>query len=868
MAVQPLVLNEIGFKVVELFKDQTLGIGSYGKVCRAKCDNLDCAAKLLHETLFDRNAELLISHRREHRLPLRRFEKECEFLNAIKHPNIIQYLGLYQDPSSGLAVLLMELMDGSLTNYLETSVTTQAVVPYHIQVNLCHDITLALSFLHSNEIIHRDLSGNNVLLSGQPNVRAKVTDFGMASLSNQLSPRTSYLTYTMCPGTDAYMPPEAVKDQPMYSKKIDCFSFGVIVVQILTRKFPKPGDRLKKIQIDSPQMSNVTAYVPVSEYERRQDHISEADRDNPLLPVALDCLKDRDVERPSAQQLCERIVDLRETLIYRESTHLSIQTEHFANSSSNGNDRVIRELQQQLHRHRLRVQELHQTCQSQEERFNREVTQRDELIEQHERIIAQKDALLEEKEEAVVNGQRELQLIGDQLREVSHDKEHLEECIHTLRMQHIQEVQGLQQAIQNQAEQLTQEIEQRDQMIKDQRESLDQKEITIMQREQTLIQRDKTIDAGQQEIQILKQKLDQERTHQRKERAELERLVLKLRQQLSNRKDLCQFQYPTPAMVTVMPVRGRGENERSFSLRWSESRNMPFPVERGCDAVVKDTIVYFLVAGTSRIYNFSTTDNTCFSLPNCPYSFCSLAIVNDLLTAVGGSQSNGTSNTKSFSNKLFSFTDVGVWTEKFPHMPTKRDSTSALCVGTALIVTGGRDSGGGILKTVEVLNTGTLQWSTAPSLPLPMETISTAVCGGDMYLLGGVDKNFFGSKVVFTSSVSALVKSCEPKSLGARLVKSVSPPQVWNRVADLPVTKSTCVSFCGYLLAVGGEDSDYAPTRDIHVYNPMLNSWKVISRMSVARSNCVVASLPGNRLMVGGRAGAGRNNNTEIAYVV
>ena len=103
------------------FKDQTLGIGAYGKVCRARCDNLDCAAKLLHETLFDRNAEQLVSLHKQHRLPVRRFEKECEFLNMINHPHIIQYLGTYHDSSSGLAVLLMELMDCSLTNYLETS---------------------------------------------------------------------------------------------------------------------------------------------------------------------------------------------------------------------------------------------------------------------------------------------------------------------------------------------------------------------------------------------------------------------------------------------------------------------------------------------------------------------------------------------------------------------------------------------------------------------------------------------------------------------------------------------------------------------------------------------------------------------------
>ena len=66
---------------------------------------------------------------------------------------------------------------------------------------------IALSFLHSNGIVHRDLSSNNVLLMG--NIRAKVTDFGMVKLGD-LNPQATRYTLTMCPGTDVYMPPEAV----------------------------------------------------------------------------------------------------------------------------------------------------------------------------------------------------------------------------------------------------------------------------------------------------------------------------------------------------------------------------------------------------------------------------------------------------------------------------------------------------------------------------------------------------------------------------------------------------------------------------------------------------------------------------------
>ena len=114
-------VRKIGFKSVVLFKDQTLGIGSYGAVCKAKCDHLVCAAKIIHPTLFDPLAQLETAPQRQHRLPMRRFEQECDFLSSIRHPNIILYLGMDQDQESGLPVLLMELMDKSLTDFVESS---------------------------------------------------------------------------------------------------------------------------------------------------------------------------------------------------------------------------------------------------------------------------------------------------------------------------------------------------------------------------------------------------------------------------------------------------------------------------------------------------------------------------------------------------------------------------------------------------------------------------------------------------------------------------------------------------------------------------------------------------------------------------
>ena len=297
---------------VQLFKNQTLGIGSYGKVCRARYGNLPCAAKVIHETLFDPEAFKRIAPEKEHRLPFKRFEQECEVLHNLRHPNIIQYLGVYQDPDTKLPILLMELMDGNLTHFLNNSLQR---IPFHIQVNFCHDIALALSFLHANKVIHRDLSSNNILLIS--NVRAKVTDFGMARLGEQA---TQFNTCTMCPGTDVYMPPEAVQDKSFYTEKIDCFSLGVLIIQILTQLFPAPGDRQEKLGTLPGLHKRRKMTMIVLEVERRKNHIDLVDPNHPLLTIALDCLKDVESERPSAQRICERVATLKESAEYTKST--------------------------------------------------------------------------------------------------------------------------------------------------------------------------------------------------------------------------------------------------------------------------------------------------------------------------------------------------------------------------------------------------------------------------------------------------------------------------------------------------------------------------------------------------------------------
>ena len=296
-------LKELSYGSVEIFIDETLGIGSYGKVCKAKCGQLPCAAKLLHDTMFQNNDPGINRF-------LERFEQECQFLSSIKHPNIVQFLRTARNPETGRPVLLMELMDENLTRFLEGSTSK---VPYHSQLNICHDVALALSYLHSNSIIHRDLSGNNVLLIGAGS-RAKVTDFGMSKLTD-MNPRMTPLT--QCPGTAVYMPPEALTSPPRYSNKLDCFSYGVLTVQMATQKFPNPGDATTFLQDSRFPTGRVIILIP--EIERRKKDIDLIDPDHPLRPVALHCLKDIETERPSADDLCEQLTSLKRERRYTYS---------------------------------------------------------------------------------------------------------------------------------------------------------------------------------------------------------------------------------------------------------------------------------------------------------------------------------------------------------------------------------------------------------------------------------------------------------------------------------------------------------------------------------------------------------------------
>ena len=750
------------FENVAIFKeeDSQLGVGSYGAVYKAKCDQLPCAAKILHPVLFQTNDP-------GSRRILERFEQECGFLSSIRHPNIVQYLGVCRDRDSRLPVLLMELLDSSLTKYLETS---NKPLPYHVQVDLCFDIALAIAYLHSNGIIHRDLSGNNVLIVAGS--RAKVTDFGMSKLVDASS-RITRRTLTQCPGTEVYMPPEALMEPPVYTKKLDCFSYGVLIVQTQTRLYPNPGPRIRVVPFPASPTGRIQ--VPVLDVERRKEQIDTISPAHPLLPVVTECLKYDQEDRPSAQQLCEQLATLKEAPQYSESKQRVQESSSPVGNDTTDKDRTIRELHQQ-------VQEKNHVI-----RDNAQVIQeKDHVIREKDHVILQKDHVIQRNAQVI---QEKDHVISDQVR-----------------------------------------------MLRDSNRLLQDNEQVVAEFQQTLAQREK-------EIRDLRESLSARDS----DINDLQRQLQHLRVEQPQAK-----------------VGSKMAEKRSIKLRWRDGGRAPEKMHFGSCTADGD-MAYFRDQYTNNFHAHNAATGKWNKLPNHPHKNSTLVVVNGVPTAVGGYDSS-----ENDTNKLLSLVGEEKWVEQLPCMPTKRYSTVAVCSGKTLVVIGGQSDNNVKLKTVELLDIDSLQWFIASELPHPLHRASATVCGDNLYLVGGIDKDDYPIKSVLTCSLSALVQSAKPATLGGRSEKAFSQTeQVWREVASLPVVQSTCASLNGQLIAVGGRDShNEKTTNSVYAYNPTTDRWDVISTMPTARRRCLVAVLPGNQLMVvGGLTGSTVDTKTDKVEV-
>ena len=322
----------------------------------------------------------------------------------------------------------MELMDENLTTFLERST---GPLPYHSQLNICHDVALAIAYLHSIEIIHRDLSSNNVLLIGEGS-RVKVTDFGMSKLMD-MNPHTTPLTQV--PGTPAYMPPEALTSPPYYSSKLDCFSHGVLALQVITRNFPNPGDATRYVEDPRYPTGRVSIHYP--ETERRKKDIDLIAPSHPLRPIVFHCLKDRDTQRPSADELCGRLAPLKRQRRYTQSVEQTrglwdeLNREKAEHQKANEQFQIAKGQLQRECEERLQEKELV----LQEEKRERAEFQRQRIKEQLQKANSELQRSNEQLQRANVQFQREcIQLQREKLHEKELNRS-LQEKVKALEME-------------------------------------------------------------------------------------------------------------------------------------------------------------------------------------------------------------------------------------------------------------------------------------------------------------------------------------------------------------------------------------------------------------------------------------------------
>ena len=258
-----------------IFSSEIIGSGAFGVVFNGSYKSEPCAAKVLHQVAMQIQTSLPVCQEADKITAS--FDRECEFLKSFHHPNIVQHLSTDKHPSSGSTILVTELMDCNLRSYLsgiEESLTS------HCQVSLSKDVASGLAYIHSRQIIHRDLCGDNILLKlSQPVPIAKISDFGMSRL---LDPSQMSSTLTAVAHRMGYLPPEALREHDeKYDHSLDIFSLGVIMVQIV-----------HKVET-------------VKTAKDRSFYVSQIPVTHKLKLIISDCLQEDMKRRPCAKEICE-----------------------------------------------------------------------------------------------------------------------------------------------------------------------------------------------------------------------------------------------------------------------------------------------------------------------------------------------------------------------------------------------------------------------------------------------------------------------------------------------------------------------------------------------------------------------------------
>ena len=159
---------------------------------------------------------------------MQRFLGECEILFQLRHPCIIRVYGFNFGDETNKPSIILSLEPNSLDAAIKNKELDEE------QKNrITVEIVLGMRYIHKFKIMHRNLKPLNILLSKNNHVR--ISDFGLATQEDL------EITQTKGIGTLLFMAPELfdIESETCYTSKVDVYSFGIVLIFIVTDKYPK-----------------------------------------------------------------------------------------------------------------------------------------------------------------------------------------------------------------------------------------------------------------------------------------------------------------------------------------------------------------------------------------------------------------------------------------------------------------------------------------------------------------------------------------------------------------------------------------------------------------------------------------------------
>lgn len=223
------ILKEKLIRNDQLEIGQKVGQGAQATVHKASIANSEkefLAVKLFPKKLMDGEAD-----------DLSQCYNEISVLSSVPvHPNIIRFHGVC-DLEQSVGIVIDYCPGGTLTDYI---VNNKGKIEIDEKVKILLGIALGIQHLHKNNVIHRDIKGENMLFSAENEV--VIIDFGVATLINNTEEENN------CVGTAAFIAPEIVCGESAFTEKVDIYSFGMIMYMLGFEKI-KPYDDMTDLEI-------------------------------------------------------------------------------------------------------------------------------------------------------------------------------------------------------------------------------------------------------------------------------------------------------------------------------------------------------------------------------------------------------------------------------------------------------------------------------------------------------------------------------------------------------------------------------------------------------------------------------------------